>query len=109
MVMKKLVVAASCFGLLGLSGCALTPAPLPGLFYTDMKFPSYYSGVNPAGAGPKRGTAQSTSVLGLIATGDSSIETAAKNGGIRKIYSADTHSTSILGLFSTYTTIVTGE
>lgn len=94
---------------LSFSGCAQTISPLPGLLYTDVKYPSYYDGVEASGPGSKRGTASATSILALIATGDASIEAAAKNGGIKTIRTADTHGTSILGLFSTYTTIVTGE
>lgn len=91
------------------SACTSTISPLPGLLYTDVKYPSYYDGVEAAGPGPRRGTAQASSILGLIATGDASIEAAAKNGGVKKIQTADTHGMSILGLYATYTTIVTGE
>ena len=107
--MRRLAIAISCLGLAGLFGCAVAPSPLPGSIYTDIKFPSYYQGVDTSGPGSKRGEAQSTSVLGIVATGDSSIEAAARNGGIKKIHTADTHSTSVLGLYATYTTVVTGE
>jgi len=94
---------------LTLSACASTISPLPGFWYTDVKYPSFYDGVEAAGPGPRRGTARASSILGLVATGDASIEAAAKNGGITKIHTADAQGTSLLGLFATYTTIVTGE
>ena len=100
---------ASAFMLVGLSGCAVAPSPLHGILYTDVKFPSYYQGADTVGPGSKRGQAQSASILGLVATGDSSVEAAARNGGIRKVHTVDHHSNSILGLYATYTTIVTGE
>lgn len=103
-----LVLGAS-VAALSLSACTSTISPLPGLLYTDVKYPSYYDGVEAAGPGSRRGEAQATSILGLIATGDASIEAAAKNGGVQRIHTADTHGMSILGLFATYTTIVTGE
>jgi hypothetical protein len=55
------------------------------------------------------GTSVATSILGLIATGDASIEAAAKAGGISKIHHVDYQAMSILGLYSTFTTVVYGE
>jgi hypothetical protein len=95
--------------LLVCSGCSLAPSPLVGAIYTSMQYPSWYHGVDNAGPGSKRGTAKASSILGLVATGDASIEAAARNGRITKIHTADTQATSVLGLYATYTTIVTGE
>jgi hypothetical protein len=64
-------------------------------------------------AGPtayaKVGKATSTSILGLVATGDASIETAAKNGGIKTIKFVDYEVHNILGIYGQYTTIVYGD
>ncbi len=60
--------------------------------------------------GSKQGKATATSILGLIATGDNSVSTAARNGGITKVKTADVHVNSILmGMYTEVTTIVTGE
>lgn len=57
----------------------------------------------------KVGTATSQSYLAMIAIGDSSIEAAAKNGGITKINHADWKVKNILGFIGEYTTTVYGE
>jgi hypothetical protein len=44
----------------------------------------------------KMGSVECASILGLFATGDASIETAMKNGGITKIHHIDYHSTGII-------------
>jgi hypothetical protein len=54
------------------------------------------------------GTAESTAVV-FIATGDSSIRTAMKNGGITRIHHVDAKVLSFLGLYTKYTTVVYGE
>ncbi len=60
--------------------------------------------------GPKVGTAKAEGFLGvLFFDQDASIQTAAKNGGIHKISTVDIKQTSILGLYVTYETIVTGK
>jgi len=74
-----------------------------------------YTGVTEGGAvtsnplGTKVGTSQECSVLGLVATGDASITTAAKAAGIKKISHIDVQKFSVLGIYSTYTTVVYGE
>lgn len=59
--------------------------------------------------GTKVGTAQATNILGLLVTGDASIQTAARNAGIKKISHIDVKKSSILGLFATSTVYVYGE
>lgn len=86
-------------------GCA-TPYPY-GALYTGIKSPVA------VGSGDlsytKIGTATSTSFLGLIATGDASIEAAKANGGIREVKFVDYKSENILGIVGTYTTTVYGD
>lgn len=57
----------------------------------------------------KRGEACSTSILGLVTTGDASVPTAAKNGGIKKIVSVDNDFVQVLGVWAKFCTVVTGE
>lgn len=60
--------------------------------------------------GSKVGTAKATGFFyTLFFNADASIQTAAKNGGIKKISTVDVKHTSILGIITTYETIVTGE
>lgn len=57
----------------------------------------------------KSGEACASSILGLVGTGDASIDAAAKNAGITRIAYVDGKSTNILGIYATYCTIVHGE
>jgi hypothetical protein len=57
----------------------------------------------------KVGKATSTSILGLVATGDASIKTAAANGGIKRIKYVDYEVENILGIYGQYTTVVYGD
>jgi len=60
--------------------------------------------------GKKVGESTATVYLQVFAfNADASIRSAAKNGGITKISTVDIKETSVLGIISTYTTIVTGE
>lgn len=61
--------------------------------------------------GSKVGEASGGFLFSAIPMGgaDSSIQTAAKNGGITKISTVDQKVTTYLGFWTTITTIVTGE
>jgi len=48
-------------------------------------------------------------ILGIFATGDCSTASAAKNGEITKISTADWKGQNFLGIFSSRRTIVTGD
>jgi len=86
-------------------GCASARSPLSGAFYTSTQ-----SGVAATPqAGPKWGEACASSILGIVATGDASIEAARRNGGITSIASVDEKASSILGIYATYCTIVRGK
>lgn len=100
--MKKLV--GLLFVVLFLSGCA-TPFPY-GMLYTEVGFPV---AAGEGGRGSKIGTAKSTSILGLVATGDASLKAAMDNGGITKVKHVDYNTKNILGLYGEYTTTVYGD
>ena len=57
----------------------------------------------------KRGEACSTNILGIVASGDSSVETAKRNGGVKKVAFADTTYLSVLGLYQKGCTVVKGQ
>ncbi|MCK9594165.1 MAG: TRL-like family protein [Candidatus Omnitrophica bacterium] len=98
-----LVLVFACSVLL--SGCA-TPYPY-GALYTEIKAPA---AVGTEGlAYSKVGVAKSTSILGLVATGDASIKAASDNGGIKKVKYVDYSAKNILGIFGEYTTTVYGD
>ncbi len=89
-----------------LSSCAVASSPVIGVLYTDVKAPIVAT-ANPAGK--KVGTAEATSILGVVATGDASIDAAAKQAGISRISHVDYKVTSILGIFAKFTVFVYGE
>jgi hypothetical protein len=57
----------------------------------------------------KHGESCAENYLGLIATGDASIDAAKKHGSITKVSSVDHSSTRILGYYAKFCTVVTGE
>ena len=103
-MVKKIIIVVMAVGIFSV-GCAMARAPLTGMWYTNVRAPE---GVT-AATGTKTGEACATSILGLFATGDASIETAKRAGEITEVSSVDSHSTSILGIFATFCTTVTGK
>lgn len=103
--MKRLLVASTLA--FALSGCAVATAPVNGILYKNVTTPAMVTGS--ADKPTKVGRAYSRSILGLIATGDASIETAAKNGGITKIHHVDYETQVILGVIADFTTVVYGN
>jgi hypothetical protein len=98
-------------GVLFLTGCAWysTPVVPPlGLIYAQYKAP-ISTNFNGTKTGSKTGTAESTSILGWIALGDCSTNTAAKNGNIQTINYADYEYMNVLGVFQSFKTTVYGE
>lgn len=88
------------------SSCAFVASPVLGGLYTDVKAPLTATS-NPVAR--KVGTAEASSILGIVATGDASIEAAARNGGITKISHVDYQAKNILGIYATFTVYVYGE
>jgi hypothetical protein len=87
-----------------LQGCA-TSVPVGGLF-TDLQLPV---AVTSNAQGTKIGIAKCKSVLGLVATGDCSLEAAKKQGGITEVTHVDWKANNILGIIGEYELIVHGR
>ncbi len=102
--MKKLIIILAVAATF--TGCAFSASPVLGSIYTDVKAPVVAT-ANPAGN--KVGTGEATSILGIVATGDASINSAAKKAGITRISHVDYQATNILGIFAKYTVYVYGE
>lgn len=98
-----IVLAAAAFFL---SSCAYVSSPVLGGIYTDVKAPV---AATSASGSSKVGTAEASSILGIVATGDASIEAAAKSAGISTIHHVDYQAKNILGIYATYTVYVYGE
>ncbi len=102
----KLVTAA--LMLAALNGCAMANggnAAAMGTIYSGYKSPGQ---VGAAAAG-KTGEACISSILGVIATGDASIEAAKKAGGITTVAHIDHEQFSVLGVYATSCTVVHGQ
>lgn len=91
--MKKLALSLFAAALLALSSCSIV---IP-----------FTATSNPVGA--KVGTAKATIIIGLFFDQDASIQTAAKNGGIKKISTVDVKYTNMLYILQGVETIVTGD
>ncbi len=102
--MRKFIALVLIAGFM--SGCAMVGAPVTGFLYTDVKAPL---AVTSNAGSSKVGTAKMQSILGWVATGDASIEAAAKSAGITKIHHVDYEANSILGIVASFTVVVYGE
>lgn len=98
-----LAVALVLFGFMAM-GCNTVNSPAAGMFWMDVKGPI------DAGdkVGKKEGRACAQSILGMVATGDASIQAAAAAGGITRIDSVDHHSTWMV-VMGEFCTIVRGS
>ena len=98
-------LGVACAALL-MTSCAQVKSPLTGFIYTDLKAPR---AVTDNTGSSKVGTSEAQSILGILATGDASIESAAKSAGITKIHHVDEHVSGILGIIAKYKVVVYGE
>ena len=93
-------------GVFSLSGCASFRAPVSGWLYSQVTYPVMATG---EAAGNRIGKACSNSVLYTIAMGDSSVETARRNGAITNIVSIDETFENILFIYAKSCTVVRGR
>ena len=88
------------------SACQPVASPLLGMIYNETK---YGDMVTSHDVGTKEGKACATSVLGIVATGDASIQAAKNNGGITKVTHVDHSAKNYVGFYSEWCTIIRGE
>ncbi len=108
--MRKLMAVAVLCGLVGLMvGCYRAPVMPPiGAIYSGIEAPlsTEFSGQS---TGLKSGEASSSSILGLIATGDCSIEAAAEDGGLSTVEYCDYKYTNVFGIYQSFTVVAYGR
>lgn len=93
--------------LAGLSGCAMVAAPVSnGALFTNVRGPGH---ATTAVEAKKQGTGCSSNILGLIATGDSSIDSAKNSANIKEVSSVDYDSLSVLGIYARFCVVVRGN
>lgn len=104
---KMLMLILVSFTVFAFAGCAAVSSPVSnGVLYTGVKGPVT---ATQADTYSKVGEASCSSFLGIVSSGDASITAAMENGGLDDIHHVDHKSTSVLGVYSQYTTIVYGE
>jgi hypothetical protein len=104
--MKKMVLLLiGGIAIFTLTGCA-TSYPV-GIIYTNVKLP--VTATQNSGMPTKLGVSTSDSYLGIVATGDSSIDKAVRNVGITEVQYVDWQAKSILGFHGIYKTLVKGK
>lgn len=103
--MKKLSLLIVLFAVVALSGCAAVPYQT-GPLYSDYQAPNQTTQNQ---VGSKVGTSCMNNILGLISTGDASLAAATKEANISEVATVDTKFNTVLGIYSTTCTTVTGN
>ncbi len=112
--MRIALVVALCVFAVAMTGCGYAGfygapvVPPPGAIYAEVSAPMT-THFDKTVVVTKSGSAFSESILGLVATGDCSLEAAARNGGITEINYADYTIYNILGVYSKFTVTVYGR
>jgi hypothetical protein len=91
---------------LSLFGCAMAQSPVNGTLWSDVKSDGF---ATDAYGGTAKGEACASSILGLVAMGDSSIETAKRQGGVMQVTAVDHTVNNYVGFYAKYCTIVYGK
>jgi hypothetical protein len=104
--MRHLRLTCGLFSVLGLVGCAIANSPITGVLYKDIK----YDGLaTEAYGGSAKGEACVSSILGIFASGDASVDAAKKAGNIAQVVAVDHSTSNILTFYAKYCTIVYGK
>ncbi|MDF0668697.1 MAG: TRL-like family protein [Nitrospira sp.] len=103
---SRLSLAVIALAGLGLSGCQIVASPMAGAIFGETK---YGFVATDASAASKEGKACGTSILGLVAQGDASIQAAKAAGGVSTVASVDHYAKNILGVYGEWCTIVRGN
>lgn len=114
--MKKTIVSLVALPVLAtLTGCAAAGAGAgswhaPGFLYNETHVPATHLAANTNGeVVTKTGSAMCKSILGLVSTGDCSVQAAKENGNIASVNNVEYHVKNILGIYAEYTTKVYGK
>lgn len=107
MKLKNVAMGMMALSVVFVTGCATVASPVgAGFIYTAVDGPV---ALTENVGSRKTGKACASNVLGLIATGDASIDKARRNGEIAKVSTVDHNSFSLLFLYSKFCTVVRGE
>lgn len=95
-------------GLAGCVGLSVPMVPGQGFLVTAASYPHFQAAVN-GELGSRSGESSAVTVLWVVTVGDASVERAARTAGIKRIATIDHTYLNVLGIFSRFTTNVTGE
>ena len=102
--LKTLIILAA------VSIFAQTSANATGLFYTDATYPLTATGIKVEDLSKlKKGTASTKNILYIFEAGDAGIDTAAKNGNIKRISHIDVNEKTIFIFWRKITVTVYGN
>lgn len=106
--MKRMSLLLSLAVLVGLTsaGCQIVASPMAGALFGETK---YGFVATDASAANKEGKACGSSILGLVAQGDASVQAAKAAGGVNTVASVDHYAKNILGIYGEWCTIVRGN
>lgn len=111
--MRHLLLGAMTISALATFGCGRYVAPVippTGGAFTKIKGPLDLNSQGGKEIGPLQGEASTVAWMGFWSSGDASIASAAKNGGIQRINHVDYRYQSVLwGFRAEFTTVVYGE
>lgn len=105
MMKKTFALVALSIAAVTLSSCGGFGSRPMGAIYAETADPVAAT----SSSATRTGEATATSYLGWVALGDCSIDAAKKAGGITTVSSVDVKRKNILGIISTYTTVVRGN
>jgi len=89
-----------------ISGCAAAVSPVGNAVVTVVKGPI---GATTGTDTSKTGTACAKNILGIVATGDASIDAAKRQGGIQSVTSVDHDTFTVLSVYASFCTVVRGN
>ena len=103
--MKKIIILTSTLAITFFSGCAVHPTQA--FLYSNTTVPVNATGNSEAS---KQGVSdECVNILGIVATGDCSITSAKRNGGISRVSTVDWKGINVLGIYSRGNTLITGQ
>lgn len=105
--MVRLTRLAALLAVAPLFACAYALSPVTSSIYGKVQGP--IAATNVSEAPTKTGRSCSSSILGIIANGDASIDAAKRAGGITTVASVDFESTNVLFVYATFCTVVRGS
>lgn len=91
------------------AGMASTGTGVPGLLYANTITPEVGTSVTGNPAGPKVGRATCQTFLGLIASGDCTVEAAAASAKITRVHTVARQVENMFSFYARVTIIVTGS